>query len=138
MTKRIEFTVEGKRPPIKDGANSMWGKEDERELILVFRQKALEEMKKNGIGIFTSFVKLELVAYSPDLKGDLDNFLTGICDAMQRANAAVLIPESYLQEPWNFGKSLVITDDRNVISIVAEKRRGPRKYVVAVEEISLT
>ncbi len=83
----IEFTVQD-IPPKKDGANSMWKKPAEALRIVSLRKEALRAMREANISdCFRSFVRLEITLFAPKSKmesiGDLDNFITGVCDGVQ-------------------------------------------------------
>ncbi|MDQ0340529.1 hypothetical protein J2S00_003353 [Caldalkalibacillus uzonensis] len=87
---RLEFVVED-IPPKKDGANSMWKKEIEAHRIISLRTRAFEAMQRVGFDCcFKGHIHLSLFIYLPPDKiervGDLDNFITGICDGIQAAH----------------------------------------------------
>ncbi|MCL6576924.1 hypothetical protein [Kyrpidia sp.] len=145
---RIEFEVDGK-PPRKNGATSMWGKDDEIARLVSLRRKALEAMEKEGISdCFRSFVKLELTLFLPrsDLeRGDLDNFITGICDGLQAVNSnpRTKIHHEFLK-PENEGihpsRALLLENDSKIISINARKvLRDNRElsYKIVIESVDL-
>ena len=83
---KIEFQVEGK-PPKKDGANSMWGKNSEAQNIVNLRNAAFKKREETIKEPFHSRVSLELIINAPESElermGDLDNFITGVCDAFR-------------------------------------------------------
>ncbi|MEE9594610.1 MAG: hypothetical protein V3V92_04345, partial [Candidatus Hydrothermarchaeales archaeon] len=96
---RIEFTVNN-RPPKKHGEKSMWARDDEAPFVVSLRDKALEARSNVGLDdCFHSRVSLELTVFAPrsrlESMGDLDNFITGICDGLQAADSKVL---PYLHE----------------------------------------
>ena len=90
----VAFRVDGYVPPKKDGANSMWGKEDARTLLKALRIAAAEAMA--GRKPFDEPVELELTVWTDSIDatelwarragGDLDNFITGVCDGLQAAH----------------------------------------------------
>lgn len=99
MGFKIEFRVDD-IPPKKDGANSMWGKEAEVGRIISLRKKAFEEMQHQGLsGSIRSRINLEFTLFVPSGQlesiGDLDNFIGGICDGLQKANARTLLHEKF-------------------------------------------
>ena len=71
--------------------------------------------------------------------GDLDNFITGVCDGLMRAH-----PRGKLDAAWNHpslsavhpSRTLAIVDDREIVSITAEKRSASL-HVEPSYEISL-
>lgn len=110
----IEFTVDG-LPPKKDGANSMWRKPTEVPRVIALRAAARVAM--NGRPPLEAPVRLSVDVYADPRDGDLDNFITGICDALQ-APAARTEPDPMIGscEPIAF------QDDRVVWEIVARRR----------------
>lgn len=127
---RIEFTVRG-RPPKKHGEKSMWARDDEAPLVFLLREKALEARSKVGLeDCFHSFVALELVIYAsrPRLEsvGDLDNFITGVCDSLQAADSKVIpylhkIFQKTKREGIDPRRPLLFDNDAKVVSIIACK-----------------
>lgn len=145
---RVEFSVYDK-PPKKDGANSMWSKESEFHRIVALRQAALKAMMDCGLNApFEEFVSLRLDLFIPKAKiasvGDLDNFITGICDGLQAAD-----PRSRLYSSFNRLDNsrihpmvpLLLTNDALVVEIVALKNSIPESsrmyYTVAIEATPL-
>lgn len=145
---KLTFLVEGK-PPRKDGANSMWNKDDEAMRLVTLRRKAVEAKQEYGItGCVGPFAKLELTVFSPiqeiERIGDLDNFVTGICDGLQAAHPRASLhqvfsnPENEMIHP---SKPVLLINDSSVIEIVARKRVQPDNgtkisYMVALESLS--
>jgi len=125
---KIQFIVEC-LPPKKDGANSMWGKKLESERLVNLRQAALQAL--NGQPPLQINIKLSLKLHLPVNNrsiGDLDTFVTGICDGLMKRD-----PRSKLyEETWSnpdYGdvypdKVIAIVDDSQVVSIQAEKIIG--------------
>ena len=79
---KIEFTVRN-LPPKKDGANSMWGKPSEIPKLKALRIAAVEAM--GNLPLINSDISLTIKIYAHGRKGDLDNFITGICDGLMSA-----------------------------------------------------
>lgn len=145
---RIEFTVEG-RPPKKHGEKSMWARNDEAFPIALLRERALQARRKLGINdCFRSLVSLELTIFIPKSRlesaGDLDNFVTGVCDGLQAADPKALpYLHSIFHEPRRAGidprQKLLIEDDSKVVSIAAKKvgvsEDKEIHYKVAVETV---
>jgi hypothetical protein len=127
---RVEFTVNG-HPLKKHGEKSMWARDDEAPLVALLREKALETMSKNRINkCFDCLVSLDITVYTPrsslESIGDLDNFITGICDSLQAADIKVIpylhkifsLPRYRSIEPK---RPLLISNDAKVVTIVAKK-----------------
>jgi len=127
---RVRFTVMG-RPPKKHGEKSMWARNDEAPRVASLREKALEARTKLGINdCFHSLVFLGLKIFVPKSQlesvGDLDNFITGVCDSLQAADSKVfLYLHKIFHEPGREGidpkKALVIENDSKGVSILAKK-----------------
>jgi len=118
----IKFRVEG-LPPKKDGANSMWGKRLESERLVKLRKAALVEM--DGRPPLKSDIRLTIAvqvgAKNDRSVGDLDTFITGVCDGlMKRAPGSKLFgdiwgkPENSRVHP---DIPIAIEDDSEVMSI---------------------
>ncbi len=118
---KIEFTVQG-LPPKKDGANSMWGKPEEAQKIRALRLEAANAfagrlpLRKN--------IRLTLRAYvgSENTRriGDLDGFVTGICDGLQAADPRARIAVNF-EDHIHPSKAIGIIDDVEVIEVLATK-----------------
>jgi len=80
---KISIKVAG-LPPKKDGANSMWRKGIEIERLQNLRIAAVQAM--NGRSPTTGLIHLCLRLYAAPENGDLDNFITGICDGLMAAH----------------------------------------------------
>ncbi len=80
---KIRFEVEG-LPPKKDGANSMWRKGAQQNRLKALRVEAANRMAASPPT--TSAIKMTLCVYAHPGKGDLDNFITGICDGLMAAH----------------------------------------------------
>ena len=143
---KINFKVEG-IPPKKDGANSMWGKEKEAERIIRLRKEVLKEIKKQGIITpINSFMNFTIEIYLPSNKiesaGDLDNFITGICDGLQKANNSskkLIIHDFFEKENKDINPAIsFIENDSKIISIFAKKFPSESKeeyYEITLETI---
>ena len=146
---RIEFLVKGNLPPKKDGAKSMWAKDDETpQFIVALREKALEARSKVGLNeCFDSLVAIEFTLFVPKSQlesiGDLDNFIAGICDGLQAADKKVE-PHPIFNMPGREGidpsQALLIENDAKVVSITAKKialdeDNQELYYKVAVEQV---
>ena len=144
---RILVEVEG-RPPKKHGEKSMWARSDEAPLVARLRSKALEERTKAGLSKCPRVRSLELEVYAPAAQlervGDLDSFVTGVCDCLQAATGTVLpFLDPVFSEPGNEDIHpripLLIENDAQITTIVARKLTAPPgggityKVVVTVE-----
>lgn len=87
MSRRIEFTVQGQLPPKKDGATSMWKKSSEHARLVALRTQAQTACGTDGP--LSENIQLTLEIHCPRRElhsiGDLDNFITGICDGLMAA-----------------------------------------------------
>ncbi len=145
---RVEFKVMG-RPPRKHGEKSMWARCDEAPFVASLRTEALEARLKSGYNRpFDSLVALELRVFVPKSKlesiGDLDSFITGVCDSLQPADPKVspYLDETLqgLREEARPNYALLITNDAKVVSInakkVAKEENEKLHYKVAIETVS--
>ena len=139
---RLQFRITG-YPPKKNGAQSIWGKPLEARRLAELRSAALYAL--NGNPPLRSNIKLTLKihvgAVNDRTTGDLDTFVTGVCDGLMAA-----YPGGKLDPIWNKpelsnihpSKSLAIVDDCQVVYIQAEKIIGDTNqpwYEVALEGI---
>jgi len=139
------------RPPKKHGEKSMWARNDEAPFVARLREEALRSKMKLGLDdCFHSWVSLQLIVYVPiselESIGDLDNFITGVCDSLQAADPKVL---PYLHKIFRESEvdeldpryALIIDSDAKVMSVSAEKialNEGKEVYYkVAVEQIQI-
>jgi hypothetical protein len=124
----IAFKVEG-LPPKKDGAQSMWGKPLEAKRLVALRQAALQALEgqpplQSDIGLT---LKIHLPVNDSSI-GDLDTFVTGICDGlMARAPGSKLHEETWSNPEYHDVRPddvIAIRDDSQAVSIQAEKLIG--------------
>jgi len=125
MATKISFQVQD-IPPKKDGANSMWGKETEIPRLISLRRAALEAMA--GLDPFERNIHLKFTFHCPSNKifrvGDLDNFITGVCDGLQAADPRAGGKTKWAKEaPPEIqpNECIAIKDDCYVVQILAEK-----------------
>jgi hypothetical protein len=126
MTRTIEFRVEGELPPKKDGANSMWGKSSEQPRLVALRRAALS--RRGDAPPLTHDIRLLVEIHCPARDvlraGDLDNFITGICDGLMAA-ARGTPSDSWWDAPEMVAiapsKCIAILDDNAIMEIVARK-----------------
>jgi hypothetical protein len=125
--RKYRFTVKG-LPPKKDGANSMWGKDLEADRLIKLRIAAA--MAFGDDPPLRDSINLEVSVNIPQngrTIGDLDNFITGICDGLmacdQRSKLSPLFnnPEYGDVHPT---KALGMVDNNEIISIAAKKVIG--------------
>ena len=125
----ISFRVIGALPPKKDGASSMWNKPLEAERLVKLRKAAFKTLA--GKQAFRENIRLELDVYigrkNSRLAGDLDNYVTGICDGLMAAH-----PRAKLHSMWEADSSqdihpqypIAILDDSSIMEISAKKLTG--------------
>jgi hypothetical protein len=82
-------------PPKKDGANSMWGKKAEIARLKALRTSAYKSL--GGRLPAGGRMELELRVYAQTSAGDLDNFVTGVCDGLMAAHPRTPIRD----EDWS-------------------------------------
>lgn len=136
----IKFHVDG-LPPKKNGANSMWSKRLDSERLVSLRRAALENM--SGHPPLKKDIRLAVTVCIGDENkksvGDLDTFVTGICDGLMKATANCRL----CREVWDRAendirpdKPIAIDDDYQVIGIQAAKIKdsdGRQYYDVTLE-----
>jgi hypothetical protein len=118
---KISFSVRG-LPPKKDGANSMWNKRTEVARIRNLRIAAVQAM--NGQPPRTGPLCLRLRVYAQPSAGDLDNFITGICDGLMPAHSNTLIDAiiwGELPDGAQPHQPIAFYDDSCVTKIEAER-----------------
>lgn len=130
---KVTFTVEGV-PPKKDGANSMWRKPAEVPRLKAFRIAACAAL--DGRTPPDGSVSLTVRIYAPAGAGDLDNFATGICDALMAVHPRVPVDPSLWAELPDAAKpdrAIAFRDDRVVSRLFLERlpasAGGPRYEV---------
>ena len=155
--RKICFKVKGELPPKKDGANSMWGKRTctEPKRLIALRRKAFEDLRSkpdfvDGEPYFkkTEAVRLELsiqvASWREDQSGengsgDLDNFVTGVCDGLMRAHPRAKINPLFRKRENSDvdpAKVIAFDDDSQVTQISAKRRFGPvDEYGVVLEQV---
>jgi len=129
MDSRIGFEVTGELPPKKDGANSMWSKPTEIPRLIELRKAALAAMA--GRPPLRTAISLELEIDLPEPRGqrlgDLDNFVTGVCDGLMAAHRGIALAARWKQVDCVEilpTRAIAIEDDDAVIQIHAQKRTG--------------
>jgi hypothetical protein len=134
---RIVVEVRG-LPPKKDGANSMWRKAAEIPRLKALRTAVLERL--GNVSTRHAFVALTLRVYASPGAGDLDNFITGICDGLMSAHPNIIdyidpVLWSDVPEGARPDKDVVYSCDSCVWRITAERFApdGTEYYVLEVE-----
>lgn len=139
----VKFEVQG-RPPRK-AAKSCWS--DEGLCVLKLREMALKYCLKLGLDYFEGRVKLELTVYDQnitkredahDYHGDLDTLVAGVLDALQPAPMHPNFKMDPILEKrgeLDPTKPLLIKDDSQVVTIVANKLVGKPHYLVSISEV---
>lgn len=118
---KVSFMVTG-LPPKKDGANSMWRKGSEFERLKNLRIAAVQAM--GGQSPATSMIHLHLRLYAAPENGDLDNFITGICDGLMAVHPRTPIDIEFwssLPELAQPNRNICYTDDKLIAKITAER-----------------
>jgi hypothetical protein len=118
---KISFKVTG-LPPKKDGANSMWRKGSEFERLRNLRIAAVQAM--DGRSPVKSLIHLYLRLYAAPENGDLDNFITGICDGLMAAHPRTPIDLevwSDISELAQPNRNICYMDDKLIAKITAER-----------------
>lgn len=123
---KLRFRVMGDLLPKKTGELSMWGKPGEARRIAKLRLAALDAL--SGAPPLQRNIRIRLTVHvgprNNRSTGDLDNFITGVCDGLMRAD-----PRSSLDPLWAMPKhagihpmrALAVMDDSQVMSIEAAK-----------------
>lgn len=133
---KVRFTVEGV-PPKKDGANSMWRKSADVPRLKAFRIAACAAL--DGRTPPDGPVSLTVRVYAPAGAGDLDNFATGICDALMAVHPRVPVDPSLWAELPDAAKpdrAIAFRDDSVVSRLTLERLvvpTGGPQYEVELE-----
>ena len=141
----LSFKVEGKLPPKKSG----WGNLTDAERLIALRREALGAVTSSP---FTGPVRLSLSIHVGDQApvvtdagekgfGDLDNFVSGVCDGLMAADPNAGIHELF-DRPENADvdptKKIAFRDDQQIMEIHARKRIAPGthcRYEVGLESL---
>jgi hypothetical protein len=134
MSPTIRLQVDG-LPPIKRGAESMWGQQIGRIKSL----RTAAEGQPDEVADLVDQVHLDVVVYASPLDGDLDGFVAGICDGLQPPHAnyiPFLRAEDWADLPADLRPPTAVgfRDDRAITRISAERREPPnrRRYAVTI------
>ena len=131
----VRIEVEG-LPPKKDGANSMWNKEVEIPRIKALRAAVAESLGEPAPP--AASVRLAAVVFATREAGDLDNFATGICDALQPASRAAIRDERAwrdIGEHCHPSRPIAFGNDKMVDKIAIERvlQSGAPHYELTIE-----
>ena len=142
MRELINFTVrkegEDLRPPKKRGKKSMWRHRTEVPRLIKLRKAASEEMKaRRHEKPFAVKLRLTLCVHIGSKRegssgnkgsGDLDNFITGVCDGLMAAHERVLEQRKWHEDfcrqenqDVHPERAIAFEDDRNIMEICAKK-----------------
>ena len=131
---KISFTV-NELPPKKDGANSMWRKGSELARLKALRKVAIEAMRGQPL-VDDQAIHLIVHVYAEPFKGDLDNFITGICDGLIAAHPRTPIDHKEwldLPEAARPHRPICYSNDSLINSIAAKRlppdEKGEHYYV---------
>lgn len=116
-------------PPKKDGANSMWNKGIELPRLVLLRNAVFVAFEGNPPLSRNVSLVLRVYVGSTNSRsiGDLDNFITGICDGLQASHRNTPIADEWSEEdckPIHPHIAIGILDDAEVVSIDARKVLG--------------
>jgi len=136
---KIEFRVGG-LPPKKDGAISMWNKKAEVPRLIELRREALRSMKgklrlRRNIRLH---LKIHVGRAEKSPVGDLDNYVTGVCDGLMKADVSARLDQEWAatEQGIHPSKPIAIVDDSAIDFIQAEKTVGDTEeswYRVSLE-----
>ncbi len=130
---RLSISVEG-LPPKKDGANSMWRQPALVERLIALRNEASAAMGDRPPQAGPLHMRVRVEALREE--GDLDNFITGICDGLMAAKGEAWRDTiRWTEQPAAIqpDRHIVYTDDRWIDRIEAERiapEQGRRGYTV--------
>ena len=115
----------------------MWRKRSELQHLIALRKAAAEAMQ--GIPLIQSEITMNICIYADPHQGDLDNFITGICDGLMAAHRRTpvdLLAWMDLPEEARPDHPICFQDDVLIQLVTAERKepdaRGSR-YIVELE-----
>jgi len=133
---KISFNVPS-LPPKKDGANSMWRKGSEFSRLKSLRIAAFLAME--GSSPITGEINLVLKLHTSPDRGDLDNFITGICDGLMAAHPRTPINLTLWEDVPEKVKpqhAICYVDDKQITRISAQRFspvKGDEGYTIELE-----
>ena len=125
----------------------MWSIDNQAPLIIELRKQALKARNRSGLDEpIKTKLSLELKLFGPEKEleeiGDLDNLLSGVCDALQpKPNNPELVPSEIFNSPEleeiSPEKAILFENDSNIYKLYAEKRisKHEKYYTVTVKPI---
>lgn len=126
---QFQFKIIGDLPPKKDGAQSMWGKPTEARRLEELRKAAQQVFQ--GSAPLQRHVRLSITIYvgtvNDRVVGDLDNFITGVCDGLMAADPRAKMDARWFKpelEHIHPTKPIAIVGDSQVEFIEAKKVVG--------------
>lgn len=130
MMNKVEFIVND-LPPKKDGANSMWRKPAEIPRIISLRLAAWNAIKKFDVPL--GLIHMKLWVHAQPHHGDLDNFITGICDGLMAAHPLSIkhvqnAVWADLPAPVAPDKHILFEDDAMITKIEAERIKPDNNF----------
>jgi hypothetical protein len=135
---RIQIDVPG-LPPKKDGSSSMWTKSVEKPRIARLRRAVHERLASPLEGFVSLSLEIRLPAAYLHSAGDLDNFVTGVCDGLMAANGVSWETGDYSGLDWQGvrpDQTVGFKDDSAVVSITACKvaAEGDESYTLTLSD----
>ncbi|MDE2660162.1 MAG: hypothetical protein OXI45_08120 [Acidobacteriota bacterium] len=134
--------MNGELPPKKGAAISMWGNGTEASRLIALRKAALHALGPNRPFAQNIRLTLRVSVGRPrggENPGDLDNFVTGVCDGLMAADPRATVHPLFGKEEnadVDPSKTIAIRDDQHVVEINASKTVGPGthcRYEVTLE-----
>jgi hypothetical protein len=138
----VTFKVDGKSPK-KDGSQSMWGKNSEALNIVNLREAAYKASQETNQPLFTEHTRIELTMHinqnEIETIGDLDNFITGVCDALQPADPRANLHKTIQESPISPLEPILYHTDAKVMKIHAKKipTKDTNHYTITVTQLNL-
>lgn len=102
----------------------MWRKPSEFQRIKALRMAAADAIAQSGPPPPAGDIHLSLRVYARPEAGDLDNFITGICDSLMAANPRTPIdPEVWIAVPEEArpNRHILFSNDARIARIEAER-----------------
>jgi len=144
----ITFCIKN-QPPKKISEKSMWSTDSQAPLIIELRKQALKARNRAGLDkpIKTKLtLEMKLFGSEKELDeiGDLDNLLSGVCDALQpKPNNPELRPSQIFNSPEHEDvspeKAILYENDSQVYKLQAEKKKSSyeKYYAVTIKTIEV-
>jgi Holliday junction resolvase RusA-like endonuclease len=133
---RIQVEVAG-LPPKKDGSSSMWAKSVEKPRIARLRREVRDQLESPLEGPVSLDLEIRVPGEYLQSVGDLDNFVTGVCDGLMAANGVTWQLDDYSDLEWQGvlpDQTVGFKDDASVVSITARKvaAEGGESYTLTL------